>query len=245
MECDKLKAFRALNIDTGETGMAYPQTAVNEIIDEMKQKLHDAEMAKDDAEAANTEYRADIAALKAENERLDDLAHAHNLELLQKENIISELKADNERLNKELNEWIQSAANRPVVIGKLRDELRATRRALWLARAYGAESEARWWYHSTGYCVKYDGGHTIKGALNGKGLLRLPEEWMRKWLTVERKCRAKAEKDKEIAELQKQVHDYAQGLYVIQSSAEKEVEEVKDVIFGMEVKNGNEKYMFE
>ena len=31
-----------------------------------------------------------------------------------------------------------------------------------------------------------------------------------------------AEKDKEIAKLQKQVHDYAQGLYVIQASAEKE-----------------------
>lgn len=31
-----------------------------------------------------------------------------------------------------------------------------------------------------------------------------------------------AENDKEIAELQKQVHDYAQGLYVIQARAEKE-----------------------
>ena len=31
-----------------------------------------------------------------------------------------------------------------------------------------------------------------------------------------------AEKDKEIAKLQKQVHDYAQGLYVIQARAEKE-----------------------
>lgn len=31
-----------------------------------------------------------------------------------------------------------------------------------------------------------------------------------------------ADKNKEIAELQKQVHDYAQGLYVIQSRAEKE-----------------------
>lgn len=31
-----------------------------------------------------------------------------------------------------------------------------------------------------------------------------------------------AEKDKEIAELKKQVHDYAQGLYVMQARAEKE-----------------------
>ena len=31
-----------------------------------------------------------------------------------------------------------------------------------------------------------------------------------------------AEKDKEIAELQKQVHDYGLGLYVMQARAEKE-----------------------
>ena len=35
------------------------------------------------------------------------------------------------------------------------------------------------------------------------------------------------EKDKEIAELQKQVHDYAQGLYVIQAKAEKEARHQK------------------
>lgn len=35
------------------------------------------------------------------------------------------------------------------------------------------------------------------------------------------------EKDKEIAELQKYVHDYAQGLYVIQAKAEKEARHQK------------------
>ena len=39
-------------------------------IAELKQALHDAEMAKDDAEAANTEYRLDIDKLKAENAEL-------------------------------------------------------------------------------------------------------------------------------------------------------------------------------
>ena len=34
-----------------------------------------------------------------------------------------ELKTKNERLDKELNEWIKSAANRPIVISKLREEL--------------------------------------------------------------------------------------------------------------------------
>lgn len=36
-----------------------------------------------------------------------------------------------------------------------------------------------------------------------------------------------AEKDKEIAELKEQVHDYAQGLYVIQARAEKEAQHDK------------------
>lgn len=36
-----------------------------------------------------------------------------------------------------------------------------------------------------------------------------------------------AKKDKEIAELRKQVHDYAQGLYVIQARAEKEARHQK------------------
>ena len=143
MKCDELRDFEVVLSTEYQfvegvvfrSKKFYSKDSVDEAIDELKQKLHDAEMAKDDAEAANTEYREDIRKLKAENERLDDLAHAHNLELLQKENIISEFKADNERLNKELIEWIQSAANRPVVIGKLRDELRSTKHALWMARA--------------------------------------------------------------------------------------------------------------
>ena len=43
---------------------------VDEAIAELKQKLHDAEMAKDDAEAANTEYRIENEKLKAENESI-------------------------------------------------------------------------------------------------------------------------------------------------------------------------------
>ena len=44
--------------------------------------------------------------------------------------VIAELKADNEKLNKELNEWIQSAANRPHVIGELRKNYKAAIRSL-------------------------------------------------------------------------------------------------------------------
>ena len=46
-------------------------TWIDEVI-ELKQKLHDAEMAKDLAEAANTEYREDIKKLKDKNEKLKE-----------------------------------------------------------------------------------------------------------------------------------------------------------------------------
>lgn len=39
MKCDELKAFRALNIDEDETGMAYPKAAVDEAFDELKQVI--------------------------------------------------------------------------------------------------------------------------------------------------------------------------------------------------------------
>ena len=54
--------------------------------------------------------------------------------------VIADLKSENERLNKELNEWIHSAANRPIVIGKLRNELRDTQRAMWLMTAEWADA---------------------------------------------------------------------------------------------------------
>lgn len=44
--------------------------------------------------------------------------------------VIAELNAENERLNKELNERIQSAANHPIVIGSLRKELAELREAM-------------------------------------------------------------------------------------------------------------------
>ena len=68
MKCDELKA-KSVTLD-GEPNI-YKKSDVDAAIAELKQKLHDAEMAKDDAEAANTEYREDIRKLKAENERLN------------------------------------------------------------------------------------------------------------------------------------------------------------------------------
>ena len=79
---------------------------------------------------------------------------------------------------------------------KLKAENRKHQRALWLARANKAESEARGWYHSNAYIIKYDGLHNIKGVLNGKGFKRYPNKWMNLWIKIERLCRAKAEEYK-------------------------------------------------
>ena len=74
MKCDELKAHKADvyipvygSIADAEV---YLKDKVDEAIDELKQKLHDAEMAKDLAEAAETERKIDYDKLKAENERL-------------------------------------------------------------------------------------------------------------------------------------------------------------------------------
>ena len=76
MKCDELKPVHVPAEMCGERTLAeafdyYDREPVDEAIAELKQKIHDAEMAKDDAEAANTEYREDICKLKAENERLE------------------------------------------------------------------------------------------------------------------------------------------------------------------------------
>ena len=75
MKCDKLLPIHVPAELCGERTIAeafdyYDREPVDEAIAELKQKLHDSEMAKDDAEAANTEYREEIKTLKTENERL-------------------------------------------------------------------------------------------------------------------------------------------------------------------------------
>lgn len=87
-------------------------------------------------------------------------------------------------------EDVQATAYAESVDAGMRE--RKLKRALWLARANTAESEARGWYHSNAYIIKYDGLHNIKGVLYGKGFKRYPEEWKKLWLKIERLCLAKA-----------------------------------------------------
>lgn len=73
MKCDELKA--QLVTIKGLGGAEYQKYVylkgpMDAAIAELKQKLHDAEMCADLAEAANTEYRLDIEKLNDENRRL-------------------------------------------------------------------------------------------------------------------------------------------------------------------------------
>lgn len=88
---------------------------------------------------------------------------------------IAELKADNERLKNELDRSEEIYAIR-------RKKLRATRRALWLARAERARSSALS-YHLVESHPDKDAAATYKRKAN-------------KWEKVKAKCRAKAEEYK-------------------------------------------------
>jgi len=91
------------------------------------------------------------------------------------------------------DEWARAANDKEKQIAELKAENRKLKRELWLARANKSESEARGWYHSNAYIIKYDGLHNIKGVLYGKGFKRYPDEWMKLWIKIESLCLAKAE----------------------------------------------------
>ena len=165
MKCDELKA-KSVTLD-GEPNI-YKKSDVDAAIAELKQKLHDAEMAKDDAEAANTEYRDDIRKLKAENEWWKQYASEQTEKLnVEKENVIQL-----ERCWKE------------------------TKRALWLARAKRAADRARIFYFcdmETELDIEGFSYDSQKKKGHKKLAARL---WRIIWLKVERKCRSKAEEYK-------------------------------------------------
>ena len=183
----------------------YKATEVDAAIAELKQKLHDAEMAKDDAECANTEYRIDIEKLKAKfNPLYEELKRVKDENDLLKKRIangdvsrmgwideVLELKAENERIRK-------------IAMGNVEElrkahekELHSTRRALWLARAERANARKDYWYARS--CHEGDkrlwsiDGSPVKyiGCIK-----RTNFDWLKIWSEVECKCLKKAEEYK-------------------------------------------------
>ena len=141
MKCDELKAFRALNIDEDETGMAYPKAAVD----------------------------AAIAELKRENERLVKCCKEYD----SRQRIDERIKFNGAQ------------------------QLRATKRALWLARASEASKEVNYWTcqdESSYSIVDFNVNHET--IVSYKAPHHRPYKWIQIWENVERKCRAKAEEYK-------------------------------------------------
>ena len=118
--------------------------------------------------------------------------------LEEQESVIAELKAENERLRKELWEADEMAIDAGATSVEKMEETRKLQHALWLARAERAEARKNYWYARSchegdkevwsidGSAVKYIG--CIK---------RTNFDWLKVWSEVECKCRAYADKFKE------------------------------------------------
>ena len=121
MKCDELEPIEFEDdFINGNVVQYYDKHDVDEAIDEMKEKLRLAEMAKDDAESANTEYREDINKLKSENERLVKCCKEYD----SRQHIDEHIKFNGAK------------------------QLRATKRAMWLARANYCHNFRIDWYIS-------------------------------------------------------------------------------------------------
>ena len=118
--------------------------------------------------------------------------------IAEKDAEIAELKADNERLKYEKRKMYTKMQHDTIVDALCREhrqQLRAERRALWLTRAERASDKARIFYFAETCGVKLNiNGYSTKE----KGCTRMctARWWMITWLKVERKCRAKAEEYK-------------------------------------------------
>ena len=113
------------------------------------------------------------------------------------EEAIAELKAENERLKKEVWEADERAIDAGATSVEKMAELRATRRALWLARAYSAKEKYRMFYFSDtfGAPLNINGFSEPEKGANRMDITR---NWKITFLKVERLCRAKAEEFKEV-----------------------------------------------
>lgn len=193
MKSDELKAFRALNIDEDETGMAYPKAAVDAAIDEMKDKINQKDFFWDGCGFSKMGFKntIDVAnyidELKKERDFLakDRSLAYRDLEDRTQENM--KLKAENEKLNTRLSESAMKV---------YKHHNKQTLRALWLARAKRAADRARIFY----FCdmeTELDIEGFSYDSQKKKGHKKLAARlWRIIWLKVERKCRSKAEEYK-------------------------------------------------
>lgn len=171
MKCDELKVYHCNEWHNEYTEFVM-KSDVDAAIAELKEKLHDAEMAKDDAECANTEYRIDIEKLKAQfNPLYEELKR---------------VKDENERLKKQRDELFTQGIQKATDLASEKLGHRTTRRALWLARAERAEAQWNRLLRDAGICF----------AVGRSKEWDIFNQKQKKWQNVERLCREKSEEYK-------------------------------------------------
>lgn len=181
MKCenlDKLSAdsdeFGNVVLNYNEGGNLYDANEVDENLDKLKKEIRLAEMAKDDDEAANTEYREDIRKLKAENERLVKCCKEYD----------SRQRIDE---NKKFNAIQQ---------------LRKMKRTLWISRAAYAKFWANYWFDVAPLKhIKYDRIGRMEGVEKEAILTKVTKHltasgWVGLWEKVEQLCIKKADEYK-------------------------------------------------
>ena len=199
MKCDELKPLMCAH--NPNVRPMYDKYLVDEAIAELKQALHDAEMAKDDAEAANTEYRLDIEKLKDKIQMHDFFWEGNGFDKMEFKNTIQvreyidKLKAENAELKFKLKKINDNFAIKAKLVYERHE--RHTLRELWLARAERAKARKDYWYVRS--CHEGDkrlwsiDGSPVKyiGCIK-----RTNFDWLKIWSEVECKCLKKMEKYK-------------------------------------------------
>lgn len=189
MKCDELKAFRALNIDEYETGMAYPKAAVDAAIDEMKDKINQKDFFWDGCGFSKMGFKntIDVAnyidELKKERDFLakDRSLAYRDLEDRTQENM--KLKAENEKLNTRLSESAMKV---------YKHHNKQTLRALWLARAKRAQERKA----NKPLFKSYIKSHKSSWFIDGNELELAWDLWEEAFDRVEKICLKKAEEYK-------------------------------------------------
>lgn len=106
---------------------------------------------------------------------------------------IAELKAENERLKKEVWEADERAIDAGATSLEKMEEMKATKRSLWLARAKRADDRARiFYFNDLETMLDIDGFYYDRRKKKGSKKLTA-FLWRLTWLKVERKCLKKAE----------------------------------------------------
>ena len=169
----------------------YLKSEADKVIEKKDEEIDKQKWRGDEWAKACNQKDKEIAELKAKNMVLQSFYDLHG----NVDNNINQLKAENERLKKEL-EHVKNGdcINTCDVLEKYGKELLHTRRALWLARAERAKEKQQLFHFSLNYQTL-----TIEGFYDPYKVCRMlsPKKWIKIFNNIEIKCRAKADKFKE------------------------------------------------